>query len=174
MQMSDNKFFLALMVVATGLLGWLLYPLYGAVLWGTVIAILFAAPNRMLRREFGGRRNLSAFAMLTFIITLVILPMAQIGLALSQQAASFYGRIESGEINPSAMIQAVLAQRPAALYLHPREVTPESRRLALDPVNAFITYVNLDTVVGKLDRLFTRHRWTTMHELLVEEGWLAR
>ena len=116
MQMSDNKFFLALMVVATGLLGWLLYPLYGAVLWGTVIAILFAAPNRMLRREFGGRRNLSAFAMLTFIITLVILPMALIGLALSQQAASFYGRIESGEINPSAMIQAVLARRSIPVY----------------------------------------------------------
>jgi len=79
---------------------------------------------------------------------------------------------------PSAVFEtglaSVLRQRPAALYLHPREVTPESRRLALDPVNAFITYVNLDTVVGKLDRLFARHRWTTMHDLLIEEGWLER
>ena len=73
-----------------------------------------------------------------------------------------------------AGLASVLRERPAALYLHPREVTPESRRLALDPVNAFITYVNLDTVVGKLDRLFAKHRWTTMHELLVDEGWLTR
>jgi len=59
------------------------------------------------------------------------------------------------------------------LYLHPREVTPESQRLPLDPVNGFITYVNLHTVLDKLEHLFARYRWTTMREILEREGWLG-
>ena len=66
----------------------------------------------------------------------------------------------------------ILRHRPFVLYLHPREVTPESRRMPLDPVNGFITYVNLDSVVRKLEHLFERYEWTTMRDILVEEGWL--
>lgn len=68
----------------------------------------------------------------------------------------------------------ILRQRPFALYLHPREVTPEARRMPLDPVNGFITYANLESVVSKLEHLFERYEWTTMREILETEGWLAR
>ncbi|WP_022723970.1 AI-2E family transporter, partial [Rhodopseudomonas sp. B29] len=112
MQQPDNKFFILLMVVVTALLGWLLYPLYGAVLWGTVIAILFAPLNRVLRRDLEGRRNLAALATLLLIVMLVILPLTLIGLALAQQAASFYGRVESGQIDISGYFQTIVAHRP--------------------------------------------------------------
>lgn len=112
MQQSNDNFFILLMVVATVLLGWLLYPLYGAVLWGTVIAILFAPLNRMLRRDLEGRRNLAALATLSMIVTLVILPLTLIGLALAQQAAAFYGRVESGQIDVSGYFQTIVAHRP--------------------------------------------------------------
>lgn len=72
------------------------------------------------------------------------------------------------------MLDYILRHRPFALYLHPREVTPESRRLPLDPVNGFITYVNLHSVVAKLEHLFERYRWTTMRDILETEGWLER
>lgn len=71
-----------------------------------------------------------------------------------------------------AGLDYVLRRRPFALYLHPREVTPESERMALDPVNGFITYVNLHTVVAKLEHLFRRYAWTTMRDILESEGWL--
>ncbi len=67
----------------------------------------------------------------------------------------------------------ILRHRPFVLYLHPREITPEERRLRLDPVNGFITYVNLHTVMSKLERLFERYEWTTMRDILEQEGWLA-
>ncbi len=72
-----------------------------------------------------------------------------------------------------AGLDFILRHRPFALYLHPREVTPESRRLPLDPVNGFITYVNLHTVMAKLEHLFERYEWTTMRDILEREGWLA-
>ena len=67
----------------------------------------------------------------------------------------------------------ILRHRPFVLYLHPREVAPESRRQPLDPVNGFITYVNLHTVMAKLEHLFERYEWTTMSDILEHEGWLA-
>lgn len=72
-----------------------------------------------------------------------------------------------------AGLDFILQHRPFVLYLHPREVTPESRRMPLDPVNGFITYVNLDSVIGKLEHLFERYEWTTMRDILAEEGWLG-
>ena len=66
----------------------------------------------------------------------------------------------------------ILKRRPFALYLHPREVHPESVRPPLDPVDGFITYVNLKTVVAKLEHLFERYRWTTMRGILENEGWI--
>jgi len=72
-----------------------------------------------------------------------------------------------------AALDAILRHRPFALYLHPREVRPERTRVALDPVDGFITYVNLHTVLGKMERLLERYEWTTMREILEREGWLG-
>jgi len=72
-----------------------------------------------------------------------------------------------------AGLDSILRHRPFVLYLHPREVRPESRRVPLDPVNGFITYVNLETVIAKLQHLFDRYEWCTMRETLEHEGWLS-
>ena len=71
-----------------------------------------------------------------------------------------------------AGLDFILRHRPFVLYLHPRELAPEKRRSALDPVNGFITYVNLHTVMAKMEHLFERYRWTTMRDILEREGWL--
>lgn len=73
-----------------------------------------------------------------------------------------------------AGLDHILRRRPFALYLHPREVTPEASRMPLDPVDGFITYVNLHSVVAKMEHLFERYRWTTMRDILTREGWIAR
>ncbi|MEO5988373.1 MAG: polysaccharide deacetylase family protein [Candidatus Eisenbacteria bacterium] len=66
----------------------------------------------------------------------------------------------------------ILRHRPFALYLHPREVHPESVRLPMDPVDGFITYVNLGAVMAKVEYLLERYRWTTMRGILETEGWI--
>lgn len=67
---------------------------------------------------------------------------------------------------------AVLARRPAALYLHPRECAPERERLPLPWVDAYISYVGLQHVPGRLERLLARWPFVTMADALVQGGWL--
>lgn len=71
-----------------------------------------------------------------------------------------------------AALDTILRHRPFALYLHPREVRPERTRMRLDPVDGFITYVNLHSALTKMERLLERYTWTTMRDILEREGWL--
>jgi len=71
-------------------------------------------------------------------------------------------------------LDRILESRPLALYLHPRECVPETRRLPLAPHDALITYINLHTVRPKLERLFKRYDWLTMRQVLEREGHLAK
>jgi predicted PurR-regulated permease PerM len=112
MRTSDNKFFILLLVVATLLFGWILWPLYGAVLWGVVIAILFSPLYRRLSRAFGFRRNLAAFTTVAIIVLMVILPLALIGAALAREAAGVYGQIEAGNLDLLNTLRQALAARP--------------------------------------------------------------
>jgi polysaccharide deacetylase family protein (PEP-CTERM system associated) len=66
------------------------------------------------------------------------------------------------------MLDRILDHRPFALYLHPRECAPEAKRLRLDPVNALITYVNLHSVVEKMEKLIRRFRFVPMREIVAE------
>jgi peptidoglycan-N-acetylglucosamine deacetylase len=68
----------------------------------------------------------------------------------------------------------VLAERPAALYLHPRECRPEPGHVAMPATSAWITYVGLDTVAWKLERLLARWPFVPMREALEQAGWLVR
>lgn len=70
-------------------------------------------------------------------------------------------------------LDRILRHRPFALYLHPREARPEGHRLPLDPVDGFITYINLHSVIAKLERLFARYAFAPMREVLEREGHLA-
>ncbi|UYO49575.1 AI-2E family transporter [Rhodopseudomonas palustris] len=112
MPASENKFFILLLVVATGLFGWILWPLYSAVLWGMVIAILFAPLNRQLNRAFGFRRNLAAFTSVAIIVLMVLLPMSLLGAALAREAAATYTKIESGNLDLLKTMRELLASRP--------------------------------------------------------------
>ncbi len=69
-------------------------------------------------------------------------------------------------------LDRILEHRPFSLSLHAREAHPQTHRLPLDGVDSFITYVNLHTVVGKMESLFRRYNWATMREILEKEGHL--
>ncbi len=91
--------FLVLVVVVTLAFSWLVAPYFSAILWGIVAAILFAPLYNRLLRRLNGRANLAAGLTLLLIVAVVIVPAIGLGMALVNEAATFYQRIESGQID---------------------------------------------------------------------------
>ena len=67
----------------------------------------------------------------------------------------------------------IARERPFNLYLHPWECAPGLPRLPLAPVDRLITYVGLDSVSPKLERLLGRYTFATMRGILERSGHLA-
>jgi len=96
--LEDKTFLLLLLLVSLAFV-LILWPLFGAVLWGVVLAIMFAPFHRRLSRLMPQKRALAALATLTMIVLMVILPLALIVAALVEEASGVYQRIQSGELN---------------------------------------------------------------------------
>ena len=107
MRVLDDKAFLSLIIAVSLAFAWILLPFFGAVLWGTVTAILFAPLYRRLFESMGQRRNLAAFSTVMIIIAIVILPMTLIAAALTQEALGFYGKLQSGKLDLGRFFQQV-------------------------------------------------------------------
>lgn len=71
------------------------------------------------------------------------------------------------------LIDGIARERPFALYLHPWECVPGLPRARLGPAAALVTYLNLDSVLDKLERLLGRYRFVPMREALEAGGHLA-
>ena len=89
-----------LLVVASVALIWILLPFYGPIMWGIVIALLFAPVFRRLVQRLGQRRTAAAVLTLLIVLIIVILPLALLTAALAREAAALVQRLQSGEINP--------------------------------------------------------------------------
>jgi predicted PurR-regulated permease PerM len=111
----EDKTFLLLVIAVSLAFAWILWPFYGAVFWGTILAILFAPLYRRLLRPMRQKRTVAALATVTIILLIVILPVTLIGALLVQEALSVYGRIQSGELNFSAYFQQVFGALPGWL-----------------------------------------------------------
>ncbi|MCO5100339.1 MAG: AI-2E family transporter [Burkholderiaceae bacterium] len=93
----------------------ILLPYYGAVFWATIVAVLFAPVQRRLAFLWKGRRNLASLATLLLVLVVVILPLIWIGAMITQEAASLYARIQSGEVQPDQWFPRVLEALPPSL-----------------------------------------------------------
>lgn len=109
----EDKAFLLLLVAVSLAFGWILWPLFGAVLWATVIAIMFAPLYRRLAKAMRQRRTLAALATVTIIVVMVILPLTLITISLLEEASTVYTRIRSGEVNPGRYLQQIRQALPA-------------------------------------------------------------
>lgn len=109
----EDKAFLTLIVAVSLAFAWILWPFFGAVLWGAVIAILFAPLYRRLSSSMRHRRNLAALATLGIIVVMVILPLTLITVSLVQEAASVYAKIQSRDVSLGQYFQQVYDALPA-------------------------------------------------------------
>lgn len=109
----EDKTFLLLIVAVSLAFAWILWPLYGAILWGTVIAILFAPLYRRLSKSMRQRRTLAALATVTIIVVMVILPVTLIATLLLKEASSVYEMIRTGELNFGQYFRQAVGALPA-------------------------------------------------------------
>jgi predicted PurR-regulated permease PerM len=101
-----------LVLVTLGLL-WILLPFYGAIMWGIVIALIFTPLHRRLRRELGGQGTWAALLTMLVVVIIVILPMTLITAKLASDAAQFYQRLQSGELDVTRYFLGAFNALPA-------------------------------------------------------------
>lgn len=108
----EDGFFLALVVVISLAFALVIEPFFAAVLWGIIAAILFSPVNRRLLKALPGHRNSAAGLTLILIIAMVIVPAIFITIALVDEVAAVYARIQSGEIDFAALFERAQASLP--------------------------------------------------------------
>ena len=108
----EDKTFLLLVVAVSLAFAWILWPFYGALLWGTILAILFAPLYRRLLKVMGQKRTVAALATVTIVLLMVILPLTLIGALLLQEGLSVYEKFQSGELNLGRYFQQAFGALP--------------------------------------------------------------
>ncbi len=109
----QQKTFLLLLIAISLAFGWILLPFFGAVFWGTVLAIIFAPFYRRVLGVLHQRQNLAALTTLLLCLIMVILPLTLITASLLQEGVAVYQRIRSGELNFGAYFQQIMSALPS-------------------------------------------------------------
>lgn len=110
-----DRSFLVMLILVSLAFGWILLPFYGAVLWGTAMAIVFAPLNRRLLGLLGQRRTPAALASIVIILLLVILPLTLVAASLVQEGTALYARVKSGDFSFNVYVQQIYAALPGWL-----------------------------------------------------------
>jgi predicted PurR-regulated permease PerM len=109
-------FFLTLLLLVTlafvGLIQDFLLPLF----WAATLAIVFHPVYRWLQARLGNRASVSALLTLCVILVAVILPLCLVSLAVVNEAAAFYKRLETGDINVQEPIQTLERLLPVVTH----------------------------------------------------------
>jgi predicted PurR-regulated permease PerM len=92
----EDRGFVWLLVGVSAAFALIVWPLFGAVLWAVVFAIVCAPLFRWLRRAFGGRGSLAAAATLVLIVVVVIVPTIFLSAAMVREASALYQRVKAG------------------------------------------------------------------------------
>jgi len=118
--MNEHRLHFRAFVVLLGLVtlafGWLLLPYYGAVFWGTVLAIGFMPLHRRLHARFARWPNLTALGSVLICLLIVILPLTVLTRSLLQEGLALYRRIESGQLDLGAYFTQVIDALPPGWY----------------------------------------------------------
>lgn len=111
-EVFSDRAFLWLVIAVSAAFTWIVWPFFGAILWATILAILFRPLYRRLARSVNQRGTPTAIATLFVILVIVILPMAFIGGMLLQETATVYQMIQSGELDLVGYWRAATSAMP--------------------------------------------------------------
>ncbi|HJS38556.1 MAG TPA: AI-2E family transporter [Burkholderiales bacterium] len=114
--------FAAVVAAVTLAFAWILTPFFEAILWATILAILFAPVQWWLRPRLGQRPSLSALVTLLAIVVIVIVPVALVATAFLQELAAAQARFRAGELDINGYLERMLGVLPAWLTAHLNEL----------------------------------------------------
>lgn len=106
----ENRTLRRLLLGVSLALGWILLPYYGAILWASIIAMLFTPLQRRLRRKW--RSTPAALLTLLVVLLIVVLPFALITASLTREAAAVYQQLQTGELDPARYFHGVFDKLP--------------------------------------------------------------
>ena len=112
MRTSEDRSFLVWLGIITLAFGWLLWPFSGALLWATLLAIIFAPVYRRFLEGLPEWRNLAALSTVIVVVVLVLIPVGIVIASLVDQGGELYQRIQAGEINLAHPLQQLKAALP--------------------------------------------------------------
>ncbi|WP_375306410.1 AI-2E family transporter [Bradyrhizobium sp. A11] len=112
MRTSEDRSFLVWLGVITLAFGWLLWPFSGALLWATLLAIIFAPVYRRFLEGLPEWRNLAALSTVIVVVVLVLIPVGIVIASLVDQGGELYQRVQDGEINLAHPLQQLKAALP--------------------------------------------------------------
>ncbi|MDQ3267921.1 MAG: AI-2E family transporter, partial [Pseudomonadota bacterium] len=112
----QKKAFLLLLTTVSIAFGWIVWPFFGAVFWGTVLAIMFTPLYRRLLVVTRGSQNLAALATLVLCLVIVILPLMFITTSLVQEGISLYQKLQSGELHFGTYFQQIINALPRWMF----------------------------------------------------------
>ncbi|MBK6471505.1 MAG: AI-2E family transporter [Betaproteobacteria bacterium] len=101
-----------LLLAVTLALAWVLQPFAGAILWGAIVALLFAPWNRWLLPRVGRRRSLAAGLTLLLVVVVVVLPLLLLLAGLGNEVATLYERVQSNELRPTQYFREIFGALP--------------------------------------------------------------
>lgn len=113
--LSVNRMRGLLLAGVTVAMAWILLPFYGAILWASIIALLFTPLYLWLLRRLNGRRSLAALLTMAAALIIVILPAALLLVSLAHEASLVYAQLQSGELDPARLLRGFFELLPAAL-----------------------------------------------------------
>lgn len=109
----QKRALLLLVLVVSLAFGWILLPFFGAIMWGAIIALLFAPLYRWLLPRLKQRRTTAALLTLLAVLLIVVLPFAMVTASLAREAALVYQHIQTGEWDPAQYLRNVFDALPA-------------------------------------------------------------
>ena len=109
---TQRRALLVMLFAVTAAFGWIMLPFYGTILWGSIIALLFAPLYQRLLPRMRQRRTQAALLTLLVVLLVVVLPFALVTASLAREAALVYQRINSGEWDPALYLRGVFDALP--------------------------------------------------------------
>jgi predicted PurR-regulated permease PerM len=107
MRTIEDQAFLWLLVGTSLAFGLILWPYFGAILWGVVTAIVFAPLYRRLLAATGQRAGPAAMITVLLVILLVIVPLMLIASSLVIETTNLYNSVQAGQLDVDQYLRNV-------------------------------------------------------------------
>ncbi len=108
----EKRSLLLLLVAVSAALVWILLPFYGPILWGMIMALLFAPLYRRLLPRLRHRRTLAALLTLLVVLVMVVLPLGLLAASLAREATGVYQQLQAGELNATRYFRGLFDALP--------------------------------------------------------------